>query len=172
MGVVQEQPWSEGNVRGLRNFMEKIIASIPVNKEVIGVEDVLEEIPSISTWNEEKDSYGICFYKGFTIKDVEHWAKAVACIEHLKEVLTEFDSIKVGERERQEVKKRLDIKNDGTFYINIENGITIAFRFIREKKGHASESDVLKFLSADAHKALSSFILDKINRKDQSQVQL
>ncbi|VAX29565.1 Response regulator of zinc sigma-54-dependent two-component system [hydrothermal vent metagenome] len=162
--VAQEQSWSEGNVRGLRNFIEKVIASIPVNKEVIGVDDVLEEIPSIS-FCEEKDSYGVSFHKGFSIKDVEQWAKAVACIEHIKEVLREFDSLKVGERERQEVKKRLDIKNDGTFYINIDNGITIAFRIIREQKGHASESDVLKILSVDSHKALRSFILDRINRR-------
>ncbi|VAX33228.1 Signal-transduction regulatory protein FlgR [hydrothermal vent metagenome] len=163
--VAQEQSWSEGNVRGLRNFIEKVIASIPVNKEVIGVDDLLDEIPFISLSEPEKDSYGAIFHKGFSIKDVEQWAKAVACIEHLKEVLREFDSLKVGERERQEVKKRLDIKNDGTFYINIDNGITIAYRIIREKKGHASESDVLKFLSVDSHKALRSFILDKINRK-------
>lgn len=163
--VAQEQSWSEGNVRGLRNFIEKVIASIPVNKEVIGVDDLLDEIPFISLSEPEKDSYGAIFHKGFSIKDVEQWAKAVACIEHLKEVLREFDSLKVGERERQEVKKRLDIKNDGTFYINIDNGITIAFRIIREQKGHASESDVLKFLSVDSHKALRSFILDKINRK-------
>ncbi len=162
--VAQEQSWSEGNVRGLRNFIEKVIASIPVNKEVIGVDDLLDEIPFISSAEVEKDSYGAIFRKGFSIKDVEQWAKAVACIEHLKEVLQEFDSLKVGERERQEVKKRLDIKNDGTFYININNGITIAFRIIREKQGHASERDVLKFLSVDNHKALRLFILDRINR--------
>ncbi|MEC4685647.1 MAG: sigma 54-interacting transcriptional regulator [Nitrospirota bacterium] len=172
LGVAQEQSWSEGNVRGLRNFIEKVIASIPVNKEVIGVDDLLEEIPSISSCEEEKDSYVMGFHKGFTIKDVEHWAKAVACIEHLKEVLLEFDSIKVGERERQEVKKRLDIKNDGTFYINIDNGITIAFRIIREKKGHASESEVLKLLSVDTHKALRLFILDRINRRFNGDVDL
>ncbi|NOY39830.1 MAG: response regulator [Nitrospirae bacterium] len=170
--VAQEQSWSEGNVRGLRNFMEKVIASIPVNKEVIGVDDLLEEIPSISSCEEEKDSYVVGFHKGFTIKDVEHWAKAVACIEHLKEVLQEFDSLKVGERERKEVKKRLDIKNDGTFYINIDNGITIAFRIIREKNVHASESDVLKLLSVDAHKALRLFILDRINRRFNGDVDL
>lgn len=172
LGVAQEQSWSEGNVRGLRNFIEKVIASIPVNKEVIGVDDLLEEIPVISSAEVEKDSYGAIFRKGFTSKDVEQWAKAVACIEHLKEVLQEFDSLKVGERERQEVKKRLDIKNDGTFYINVNNGITIAFRIIREKQGHASERDVLKFLSVDSHKALRLFILDRINRMFNGDVDL
>ncbi len=170
--VAQEQSWSEGNVRGLRNFIEKVIASIPVNKEVIGVDDLLDEIPFISSSEPEKNSYGAIFRKRFSIKDVEQWAKAVACIEHLKKVLQEFDSLKVGERERQEVKKRLDIKNDGTFYININNGITIAFRIIRDKKGHASERDVLKFLSVDNHKALRLFILDRINRMFNGDVDL
>jgi len=165
LGVAREQSWSEGNVRGLRNFIEKIIAYIPVNKEVIGVDDLLEEIPSISSSGDDKDSYGVNFLRNFTIKDVEHWAKAVACIEHLKDVLREFDSLKVGDQERREVKKRLDIRNDGTFYITIDNGIMIAFRIVREMNGHVSEGDVLKLLSVDNHKALKSFVLDRINRR-------
>ncbi|GEM_PF-117051 len=161
--IVQEQSWSEGNVRGLRNFIEKIIASIPVNKDVIGVDDVLVEMSSMQA-REERGAYGISFHRDFTIKDVEHWAKAVACIEHLKAVLQEFDSVKVGGKERLEVMRRLEIQNDGTFYANINNGISIALEIAGRKDGHASESDVLKLLSVDNNKPLRLFIADRINR--------
>ncbi len=170
--VASERSWSEGNVRGLRNFIEKIIASIAVNKEVIGVEDLLEEMPFNRSLDEERDFYDVSFHKGFTIKDVEHWAKAVACIEHLKEALLKFDSLKVGERERREVKKRLDIKNDGTFYINVDNGIALAKKAVRERKGEDSEVEVLRLLSADRQKALRSFIIDRINRRFNGDVEL
>ncbi|NOZ26088.1 MAG: AAA domain-containing protein [Nitrospirae bacterium] len=163
--LIREQSWAEGNVRGLRNFMEKVIASIPVNKEIIGVDDILEEISSISSSEGMRDSYSVSLRRDFTIKEVEHWAKAVACIEHLKEVLQNLDSQKVGEQERKEVKKRLDMKNDGTFYINIDNAVYMACNILREKKGYVSGSDVLSFLSADGHKALRLFILDRISRR-------
>jgi len=150
INFLQNQDWSGSNVRELKNFIERIIAKIPDNKEIITLDDVREELLRYDINNNNNDCISIKIPINLNFKEAEHLTSAILIMEKLKR--------KDGDRNK--VIKELQISND-TFYKSIEKGIKIALN-----KCNKDIEKALLLLSVDKEdKKIYSFIKRYIMNK-------
>ena len=152
--------WSRGNVRELKNMLEKIIAFLPKTREIIMQDDVSEAHVVVSTNIHEPN-----MLRSLSLKEAENWAGFNHCIAYLKKILQENNTYQVGDKERNKLKQELRINSDGTFYSCIDNGIKIAFKIAKHENGEASLQDILKLISTGSNHGIEKFIENRIKRK-------
>ncbi len=161
MRTLCQHDWSRGNVRELRNTLEKIIAFLPKGRELILMDDVNDALS-----NETKcpNVMEVKMSQLLNLKEAGNWGGFQQCMIFLKKILQDNNTFRVGYNERKQVEQELGISSDATFYRCIDNGIIIAKKIADQDKPDASLQDVLKLVPTGGNPILEDFIKGRIER--------
>ncbi len=168
MALISTHDWSNGNVRELKNALEKIIAYHPEGRESIHRQDVAGALGDDLFANNAARTLNIDVPPELKLKEAEKWAGFKYCLNHLKLTLTRHNSYSVGDDERNAVMRKLGIGSPTTFYGCVDKGLELAAKISRRANGDASVHEALKLIDIGNNKGVEKFVRDRFNRTDKN----